>query len=473
MRMINFRLTKRDKKLIDACTNFGNYVWMVSQHIYEDIVSLVNIGYDNVSRFLVPFNDLYKEAANIYANQYEKKYEDGLNKLFEMRRDVVDFSQGDLFRDVLDDTKLQYEDKVGILLKGMEAVLDMMLNAPKENVAPDAEEPEHNYKKPDPKDKAKKANQMMKAHSPYKAYGNILDSLVPPKATSKGGGSGSSRDKSLNEQDYKLHQELKQKIAQLARSIYRRGKYNIFDLARNFFWSYDRHDKGKHKDVVAGSSVRYRKMNSLADVFKLQQRAYALPEDVFLQKVMNKDFLVKQYQERHRKKQLIYVLADCSGSMEYERRELFMKSLMLSLARKSLEDGGYMYFRFFSGSPFPMRKIEKRYQWLDFTQRVLGRRMSGGTDIHAVLSQACNDIKNIKEVVDETEIVLITDGTERLHPGEIRERVGKNTKSHCVLLENSSSAANYAEAFDSVLVSKVTSVEEALSKGLEFTKQIA
>lgn len=180
--------------------------------------------------------------------------------------------------------------------------------------------------------------------------------------------------------------------------------------------------------------------------------------------------MVPQYRERKKRKQLIYVLGDVSSSMGGERREMFMKAVMISLGRKAIEDTGRMFYRFFESSPHALKGLTARYQWPSFSEEIIDKQMSGGTSIHNAVAQASEDIEKIKEVDDETELVLITDGTELLDADEINKRV--TCKKYCILLESvgSSMLDSYKKCFDTVLVANVSSVDDAMKHGLEFSK---
>ncbi len=543
--MIDFKLSGDDLDMIDEYTKFGEYLYMVSSDIYKDIVSLLYIGPDALAKFLVPFEDLYQEASRRrVANEPDTPtYNQGLEKLFQARRDIVEFSMGDLFRDVYESNK-PFEEKAEILLKGMEEVLRLLMTDP-ENLPPGLtvygfiQNPKSAPKDAAPEkgapggggppaedseaqglaaadldaedietDEAPAASSAQGAGgegseddtegdtqgsqgapdeegviqppamilnlTPYKAYGHILDSLVPPRPKGKKKGNPSDNSGRSNEesdiQKKDILDDLRNNIAKLVRRVFGQGQYNIFDLAKNFYLSYDRSKRGEWKDKPIGDSLRIRPMRNMSDLYKVQLNRLFLPDEILGMKIMKKELLVTQYRKRQDKRQLVYVLADISYSMAGETREHFMKAVLLSIGRKTLEDEGRLFFRFFNDGYSAIFELSDRGRWTAFVDTVLSIEMDGGTDVHQALYKGGQDIEEQKEIDDKTELVLITDGTEWVEPTEIKERV--KAKRHCILLEQPRDGVldGYKAAFDNVLVSSVPTLMDARERGLEFTK---
>lgn len=513
MRMIDFKLSGDDLDMIDEYTKFGEYLYMVSSDIYKDIVSLLYIGPDSLSKFLVPFDDLYEEVTRRrVANEPDTPtYSQGLEKLFQARRDIVEFSTGDLFQDIYESNK-PFEQKAEILLKGMEEVLKLLMTDPENlppgltvygfiaNPPPAKPEKKEEEKAVDPnaediddkvpvsgvvQDDAEQNDvetpddvvpvpAMILNITPYKAYGHILDSLVPPRPRNKNKGAPSDTSGRENEesdiQKKDILDDLRNNIGKLVRKVFGQGRYNIFDLAKNFYLSYDRTKCGEWRDSPVGDSLRIRPMRSMADLYKVPLNRLFLPDEILEMKVMRKEMLVTQYRKRQDKRQLVYVLADISYSMAMETREQFMKAVLLSIGRKTLEDEGRLFFRFFSSGYSAIYELSERGRWTSFVETVLGIEMDGGTDVHKAMYKGGQDIEEQREIDDKTELVLITDGTAWIEPGEIKERV--KARRHCILLEQPQSEvlSGYKEAFDNVLVSKVPTLIDARERGLEFTK---
>lgn len=455
MRMINYPLDEHDQELIESATQYAENLWIVPKHCYEDIVAVLKAGYEHVWRHLVPFDALYSGAKDEYvANKQirgKATFHSILSQLFDSRRDIVEFAQGDLIRDLYHDTSMEYDDKVRVLLQGMEVVLDSILN------------PQSGGKGGAP------------SQSPYKAYGDMLESLAPPRPKSEEGGESqhSGRMKEEVNEMYRASRSASyaDTLKKLIRKVYDTGKQALFTLAANFDYTLQHKDGSQLKEAFIGNTVKTRRMRGMADLKNLRPIDLTYDQAQFDAQLARKSFRIEQPMERYQKNQLIYVLADSSGSMDCRLREQFMKAVVISLGRNAIENNGHLYLRWFTSSPSPLYKISTRDHWYGFLERVVDKSMNGGTNLHSALFQASDDIQNSSEVVDETEIVLVTDGTESANPEEIAERV--KVPCHVILLEEPAAHVleGYKECFKSVTLVHADTLESALEGGIEFLKK--
>ena len=123
----------------------------------------------------------------------------------------------------------------------------------------------------------------------------------------------------------------------------------------------------------------------MSDLYKIQLNRLFLPDDILDMKIMKRDLLVNQYQKRQDKRQLVYVLEAVSWSMSGGAREEFMKAVLLSIGRKTLEDEGRLFFRFFSSGYSAIYELSSRDRWTAFVDTVLEVDLQGGTDVHKAL----------------------------------------------------------------------------------------
>lgn len=448
MRMILFDLAPKDLDIIRKVKDFGQNTWMVTQDIYEDIIACLCLGPESMHHHLVSFDTLYEESANLFANVKGIKYNELLEQLFNCRRDVVEFAAGDLLRDLYEDRVLLHEEKVEILLEGIVNVLENMFNPQDPNV---------------PK------SSPMDSRSPYKAFGDILSSLSPPSRR-KNGGAVSSRGASYTEPDLEKDQakKLYKNLMRLMGGLFSANKQDLFVLAQKFNISLKSKDGSAYRDVFIGNSLRFRKMHKLSEIRNISPIEWALPDQAFDIKLAKKNFLVRQPTDKYEKSQLIYVLSDRSGSMKTGARELFVKAIMLSMGKNCVARNGKLYSRWFNDKLTGLRTLSKREHWYDFVNDTIEKPMVGSTDLHHALYTAGEDIKNNEEVFDETEIIVVTDGTVYVDADEIHHRI--NIPIHVVLLaypKDKTCLDSYRRAFDTVIIAQASNLQEALSVGMQ------
>jgi hypothetical protein len=453
MRIIDYELSEKDKELIKEYSIFEDDLLVTCEDIYQDSVALLNVGYEHVYKHLVPFKILYEEAARMYVAGEEERWDAAVSKLFRCRRDIVELSQGNFFKSLFHSTELTYEDKVKVLLEGIKVSMKKLLE-----------------------DGSSSSGSLP---TPYSMLGDIMSCLMP--ATKKicpgeiQAGDGFSRDGAEGCEKLKESQVIRDALSKLVQVVYDEGKFNIFKLAKNFVLSLSQKDGSDLRDVWVGNTFAFRKMRKYSDIRYVQKKDLALPGEVFDSKFIKKSFIIAQPRERFEKSQLVYVLADCSGSMSgYGTREMFMKAILLSLGRDALERECQFYFRWFNHDVREVYKMTGWSQWSAFAREVLEMNMGGGTNIHNALAYAGDDIRKSKEIKDETEIIVITDGTESVHKDEIAERLKGVTRAYAVLLErvNKEIFREYEKAFTAVLMAQTGTVEEAMQAGLKFVEDI-
>lgn len=449
MRMLLLDLTQEDLCLIKKAKDFGQNTWMVTQDIYEDIVACLTLGPEVMHIHLVSFDSLYEEAASQFVNIKGIRFSEIMEKLFECRRDLVAFADGDLLRDLYCDTVLTHEQKVELLLEGMVNILENMFNLSQDSLSGKGLE-----------------------GTPYRMFGDILGSLAPPSRTRNGSTHLSGRGSSFNDPDLKKTEanKLYKNLMELMSSLCSKKRQELFKLSQKFNLSLKGKEGCIYRDVFIGNSVRFRKMRSLNEIRNISAADWALPEQAFDAKLAKKNFMIRQPTDKYEKSQLIYVLADKSGSMNEGVRELFVKALMLSLGKNCIIREGKLYSRWFNDSVTELKTLEKRSDWYAYVNDTVCKKMSGMTNLHRALHVAAEDIADNAEVFDETEIILVTDGTVDVNAEEIRRRIPYPI--HVVLLAKPSKELlnSYRKTFDTVIVTQAVSIEDALNGGMQLIK---
>ncbi len=119
----------------------------------------------------------------------------------------------------------------------------------------------------------------------------------------------------------------------------------------------------------------------------------------------------------------IYVLLDKSGSMD-GNKILWAKATALALFIKSRIERRPYYIRFFDSEPYDLIKVKssaKPSDVMKLIEYIAMVRNGGGTDISKAIITACNDILRNEVVRDVSDIVIITDGEDRIAKSLVRK----------------------------------------------------
>ncbi|ADM28247.1 von Willebrand factor type A [Ignisphaera aggregans DSM 17230] len=119
----------------------------------------------------------------------------------------------------------------------------------------------------------------------------------------------------------------------------------------------------------------------------------------------------------------IYVLLDKSGSMD-GNKILWAKATALALFMKSRIERRPYYIRFFDSEPYDLIKVKsgaKPSEVMKLIEYIAMVRNGGGTDISKAIITACNDILRNEVVRDVSDIIIITDGEDRIAKSLVRK----------------------------------------------------
>lgn len=181
------------------------------------------------------------------------------------------------------------------------------------------------------------------------------------------------------------------------------------------------------------------KMESVADVTKAPPSVNVLPDVLKQYRIGTSALQVRQNMQLQEKKQLFYVLLDSSGSMSgglatnkngFLCRAHVASALSLAVIKKTIEEKGMMYFRFFAGSPDYLHKATNLHDLVDLSRQIgIGDFNGGSTSLQKALSAAFADIQKGKDTISKAEVLLITDGCASVEEGILKKEM-KGTKLH-------------------------------------------
>lgn len=186
------------------------------------------------------------------------------------------------------------------------------------------------------------------------------------------------------------------------------------------------------------------------DIERIVPIELVLPSEAFLLKYVERGLLLyrKVVGEEYGP---FYVLLDKSGSM-MGVKIVWAKAVALALAQRAAREGREFYIRFFDSIPYPAYYISKRVRGRDVVkllEYVARVRANGGTDITRAILTALKDIASSKTRNKPSDIVLITDGEDRVAVDTIRKGLAyANARLYTVMIHgNNPDLRRISEAY--------------------------
>jgi Mg-chelatase subunit ChlD len=187
-----------------------------------------------------------------------------------------------------------------------------------------------------------------------------------------------------------------------------------------------------------GEDVRRRQMRDPQELPRIDKHQWALLErapQLFWQRVMSREMCVREKVTRTDKKQLLYLLIDCSGSMDSDggKRIGAACGVLMNRLRAVIEGKAELYYRFFDGAVHPERHVRTKEEAIKAMQDVLSCNFSGGsTDINKAIRTGQDRIEVIAKEgkLYRPHLVVVTDGGDTI---SLRANNLINTTLHAVL----------------------------------------
>ena len=168
------------------------------------------------------------------------------------------------------------------------------------------------------------------------------------------------------------------------------------------------------------------------EILKTIPTQYALDEEVFLQKLVKKELLIRDYQARRLKRQALYLLIDVSGSMD-GMKNIYACGVALAFVRQAVEEGSTYYLRFFDDRPHNLISVKTKEEAEKMTDILIRQPFSGGgTSIQSAITRAVEDITTAPEKFEKAEIMVISDGKDTV---SLDKRDLKNVKVHSTIID--------------------------------------
>lgn len=451
MRVINYDLTDLDETIIKGYSDEPFSKNITKHELFADVLAILNIGPKYILRRMFTYREISAQAR-------ASKVVVDVDGVLDYRRSMLDFACGHFVKYLYNYPAIQYKEKAKILLDALENYTKVATGNTKQSTR-------GSKGSKGGKTTAVKARPMQNS-AVAKIVDNIskaVDVVTPPDQVMP----DLFDSPFANLKDCAADGVLKLKA--LVNAVLSCDS-RLFELAHNFEAKTESMLKESRKDAVVGNSVRLRKMTRMSDINLLKHDQWCLPDEVFDVKFLKKQLIVEQPVTLMAKKQRLFMICDLSSSMEQYNRMTFQRAMMLALGKDALSNGGEIGFLWFNNDVSQVYNYSDPGRWPDFLADVLTACPYGYTYIHKALYAATDYVtrKVRSGDMDETEILLITDGTEKISSGEIRERLGDRVRSHCILLERPNDAIldGYRQSFDTVGVINSASMEEATQKGL-------
>ncbi|MFA6971797.1 MAG: VWA domain-containing protein [Gallionella sp.] len=230
--------------------------------------------------------------------------------------------------------------------------------------------------------------------------------------------------------------KVKAMIAAMAREL------KIYDLSKKLEFTIRTSPKGKWNEVLyPDNGMDVCRMKGIRDITRLLPSQFAMDDDLFLKKLLNKELLKKKYTQRQEKRQILYMIVDNSGSMDDKASNTFRKfeickAVAIALMKKLIDNEDLFYFRWFSGQPQSLHKIKTKKDAIAFVPYIMyNRDGDGDTNIMYALETACQDIKSKKvDKADMMDILLITDGYAQVDVEQTNKCLGDKIDLHSVII---------------------------------------
>lgn len=164
-----------------------------------------------------------------------------------------------------------------------------------------------------------------------------------------------------------------------------------------------------------GDERRWRPIRNLGELHKIPQSEWALPKSYRMYRALTGQTPVRERCVRTEKRQLLYILIDCSGSMGNGERIAKAGGVLLNRLKAVVAGEAEVYFRFFDGSPRQEHHAATPEEAKALMTQVMSRgNYSGGsTDIRAAVQAAAtriNELITSGEQLYRPEICLVSDG---------------------------------------------------------------
>ena len=224
-------------------------------------------------------------------------------------------------------------------------------------------------------------------------------------------------------------------VDKIARKI-SQEKLNIFYVARKK----EVIDRYRREEVLKSvpypdNEMTIKNIDRYQELLKTIPTQYAFDDDIFTQKLLKKELLVRDYQSRRLKKQALYLLVDVSSSMDNGKKDVYASGVALAFVRQAISEGSVYFLRFFDYFPSELYRVTNKKEAEEMSDILAKKPYSGGgTNIDRAIRQAVKDITEDPVKFEKAEIMVITDGENIVR---IAKEELKKIKVHSTVIDGS------------------------------------
>ncbi|OQA03213.1 MAG: hypothetical protein BWY68_00803 [bacterium ADurb.Bin400] len=185
-----------------------------------------------------------------------------------------------------------------------------------------------------------------------------------------------------------------------------------------------------------GEEVRWRPMKHLGEIGRIPQSEWALPRPYRMYRHITGQTSVRERCTRIEKKQLLYIIIDCSGSMSSGKRIYKAGGILINRLKAVIAGEAELYVRFFDSSLKQEHHASTPEEAKALVKKFTEANYSGGNTAIAACTKAAHE--RIEEIMREgavyrPELCVITDGDDDTSSLKLSDIPG--TKLHAFVVE--------------------------------------
>ena len=229
------------------------------------------------------------------------------------------------------------------------------------------------------------------------------------------------------------------------------GQAQRLEVARNLeLLSQMNVRKRRHLEAdVEGDDIKVRQIKGFDELGSLRQYEWALPESYRLMRVATRATSIRERAKRIDKKQLLYLIVDCSGSMDDPQRIGKACGIVMNRLKAVANEDAEVYLAFFAEKLYDEFSAKNAKEARALMMMVENHNFSGGgTAIANCAKLAAERINKMMEkdpMLTRPEIAIVTDGQDNVK-SLTRDDFGKTVVHAFIVDSTNKDLVNFARS---------------------------